>query len=64
MKILTPSHLPRSIPTSMNGAPDKGQGAVLELHNDSSKSAHGHRDVEQVEDKWLVLSKDIAGSHL
>merc|ERR1719500_1670254 len=44
--------------------PDEGQGAVLEFHHNSSKSAHGHRDVEEMEDKWLVLSKDIAGSHL
>ena len=49
---------------SLNMTPDKGQGAVLELHNNSSESTHGHRDVEQVEDKWLVLSKDISGSHL
>ena len=52
------------IELSVNGKPDERQGAVLEFHNNSSKSTHGHRDVKQVEDKWLVLSKDIAGSHL
>ena len=44
--------------------PDEWQSAVLELHNNASKSAHGHWDIKQVEDKWLVFSKDIAGSHL
>ena len=33
--------------------PDQRQCAVLQLHDDSSKGAHGHGDVKQVEDKGL-----------
>ena len=33
--------------------PDQRQSAVLQLHDDSSKGAHGHGDVEQVEDEGL-----------
>merc|ERR1719474_2344432 len=44
--------------------PDQRQRAVLQLHDDSSKGAHGHGDVEQVEDKGLVFSKDISRGNL
>ena len=33
--------------------PDQRQCAVLQLHDDSSKGAHGHGDVKKVEDKGL-----------
>ena len=33
--------------------PDQRQSAVLQLHDNSSKGAHGHGDVEQVEDEGL-----------
>lgn len=43
-------------------AAEEGEGAVVELHGDSSESVLGLREVEQVEDDGLVSSKHLSGS--
>jgi hypothetical protein len=44
--------------------PDKGHGAVADLHDDAVEAGHCHRDVQQVQDERLVGTEDVAGADL